>query len=264
MKTTKRLNEVIPNWQLGEGIFSALNGFAVPWQYEGIATELDLEYHGNISGEKKISPLVNKVLTEGILTSDDMVKIASVIYTLNHVKWEKEYNTMFLEYNPIENYSMIEKMSDDVTEIDYGRQRTRTDDLTHKKTGSDTNTKNLTDRNTPNTTSTDNATISGFNSSVSVPDRGNVNTLTGTDTTTHTGTDSVSYNTTDKDTGTVTDKDSGKDTHTRNYKLTRSGNIGTLTSQQMLESERNLYLMWQFFYDVVFPDVDKVLTLSVY
>ena len=25
MKTTKRLNDVIPNWSIGEGIFSALN-----------------------------------------------------------------------------------------------------------------------------------------------------------------------------------------------------------------------------------------------
>ena len=93
---------------------------------------------------------------------------------------------------------------------------------------------------------------------------GAVNTQTGTNTTTHTGSESVTYNTTDKDTGTVTDQDNGTDTHTRNYQLTRTGNIGTMTSQQMLESERNLYMLWQFFYDVVFPDVDRVLTLSVY
>lgn len=291
MKTTKKLNDVIPNWLLGEGIFSALNGFAVPWQYEGIASELDLEYHGNISGEKNISPLVNKIMEGDTLTSDELGKLASVIYTMNHVRWEKEFETMFYDYNPIENYSMTETMSNDITEIDYGRQHTRTDNLTHKKTGSDVNTKNLshkktgsdinsknlTDKNTPNTTNTDAATVSGFNSSVGVPDRGNTSTMTGTDTTTHTGTDtvtyntvdndtgtdSVTYNTTDKDSGTVTDNDTGTDTHTRNYTLTRTGNIGTLTSQQMIESQRNLF-MWKFFYDVVFPDVDKVLTLSIY
>lgn len=171
---------------------------------------------------------------------------------------------MFLDYDPIENYSMVEKMTDDSTVIEYGKVRTRTDNLTHKKTGSDTNTPNLTDRETPNVTTTDGAIISGFNSSTGVSDRGNTNTQTGTNTTTHTGSESVTYNTTDKDTGTVTDQDDGTDKHTRNYQLTRTGNIGTMTSQQMLESERNLYMLWQFFYDVVFPDVDRVLTLSVY
>lgn len=264
MMIQKTLNEVCPNWSIGSGIFSALNLCAVPWQYEDIAGELDLEYHGNISGDKLISPLVNKIMSGYILSESELSNLANVIYTLNHVKWEKEYNTMFLEYNPIENYSMLETMTNDNTVIEYGKSRTRTDDLTHKKTGSDTNTPNLTDRETPNVTTTDGATVSGFNSSTGVSDRGNTNTRTGTNTTTHTGSESITYNTIDKDTGTVTDRDNGTDTHTRNYQLTRSGNIGTLTSQQMLESERNLYMLWQFFYDVVFPDVDRVLTLSVY
>ena len=45
--------------------------------------------------------------------------------------------------------------------------------------------------------------------------------------------------------------------------LTRSGNIGVTTSQQMIQSERDLWL-WNFFQDVVFKDISKVLTLSIY
>ena len=81
------------------------------------------------------------------------------------------------------------------------------------------------------------------------------------------GFNSSAYNPSDKDntaeTGTDTNAESGTDTHTRNYTLTRHGNIGVTTSQQMIESERALW-MWQFFYDVVFPDVNRVLTLSIY
>ena len=45
--------------------------------------------------------------------------------------------------------------------------------------------------------------------------------------------------------------------------LTRSGNIGVTTSQQMIQSERELYI-WNFFLDVVFPDLDKIFTLKCY
>ena len=77
------------------------------------------------------------------------------------------------------------------------------------------------------------------------------------------GTNETTFDTTDTDTGTQTTLDGGSDTHTRNYTLTRSGNIGVTTSQQMIESERALWV-WNFFRDVVFPDIDRVLTIQVY
>lgn len=51
---------------------------------------------------------------------------------------------------------------------------------------------------------------------------------------------------------------SGKDER----ELTRSGNIGVTTSQQMLESSLELW-KWNFFCDI-FKDVDSIFTLSVY
>lgn len=44
--------------------------------------------------------------------------------------------------------------------------------------------------------------------------------------------------------------------------LTRSGNIGVTTSQQMLQSEIDLR-KW-IFYDNIMIDIDKILTLSIY
>ncbi len=59
----------------------------------------------------------------------------------------------------------------------------------------------------------------------------------------------------------LTTQDTGGNAETRT--LTRSGNIGVTTSQQMIESERVLYI-WNFFHMVVFPDLDKLLTLQTY
>jgi hypothetical protein len=73
----------------------------------------------------------------------------------------------------------------------------------------------------------------------------------------------MTYNTTDTDGGTQVDAESGMNTRIRNYTLTRRGNIGVTTSQQMLQSERDLWV-WNFFRDVVFPDLDYILTIPVY
>lgn len=48
-----------------------------------------------------------------------------------------------------------------------------------------------------------------------------------------------------------------------NTQIRRSGNIGVTTSQQMIQSEIDLW-KWNFFQDVVFKDLAKSLTLSVY
>ena len=44
--------------------------------------------------------------------------------------------------------------------------------------------------------------------------------------------------------------------------LTRSGNIGVTTSAQMIEENIQLWI-WKFF-DSVFKDIDRVLTIGVY
>lgn len=65
-------------------------------------------------------------------------------------------------------------------------------------------------------------------------------TNTGTDTSKKTGSDEIDHTGTDtnKKTGTETTKDTGTDTNERD--LTRSGNIGVTTTQQMIEQERSI------------------------
>ena len=346
-----RLNDVFPGWLAGGGIFSTLQTFPVPWKDENISGALDLEYHGNVSGDKIISPLVEKVKAGDTLTEPEKTLLATSILAVCGVNWGKQWETLSFNYNPIENYRMVENMTDDETVTEYGKTSTRTDNLTHHKTGTETvdidgtetrtdnlthaktgtetvdvdetdtrtdnlthgktgtetRTDNLTDTTTPNLTTNTANTVHGFNSSTGVPSGEQVGTETGTNTVTHTGTEQRQYNltetdtgtqttvkdgtnettfntsetdtgtqttgtdatnettfnTTDTDTGTQSNVDGGSDTSTRNYELTRSGNIGVTTSQQMIESERALWI-WNFFRDVVFPDIDRVLTLQIY
>lgn len=346
-----RLNDVFPDWSTGGGIFSTLQTFPVPWKSENISAALDIEYHGNVSGEKIVSPLVEKIRDGDTLTETEKTMLATSILAVCGVNWGKQWETLSFEYNPIENYSMREQMTNDETVTEYGKSTTRTDNLTHKKTGTETatvdgtdtrtddlthkktgtetatvdetdtrtddlthtktgtetRTDDLTDTTTPNLTTNTANTVHGFNSSAGVPMGEQAQTATGTNKVTHdgteqrqynltdadtgtqttvkdgehkttfdttdadtgtqtmkrTGTDETAFNTTDTDTGTQTVLDGGSDTHTRNYTLTRSGNIGVTTSQQMLESERALWV-WNFFRNVVFPDIDRVLTIQVY
>lgn len=80
--------------------------------------------------------------------------------------------------------------------------------------------------------------INGFNSTDSVPSSDNTE---GVNSSTHSN-ETLSYN---------------------NRKMTRSGNIGVTTSQQMIQSERELW-MYDFFKETVYKDIDRVLTLNIY
>lgn len=324
----KTVNEVFKTWLSGGGIFTALQEYDVPWRDKNIQNYLNLQYHGNHSGNKYISPLVDTVLGDAeYLTPASTAVLAGVVFALNETNWAKQWATLTAQYDPIENYSMTEQMTNDTNVTTYGKRDTMTDDLTHTKTGTeqvapltselttdnlssartvnltDGNTKNLTEQRTANLEDERTANLSdttsvsryGFNSAVGVPADETTETHTGTDTTTHTGTDTTThtgtdntthtgtdttantgtrtvarsgtdtttYNTTDRDTGTRGNVSSGSDQTVRNYTLTRSGNIGVTTSQMMLQSERDLWV-WNFFIDVVFPSIDKVIALSIY
>lgn len=218
----KKLIDVWDGWLTGGGIFTVLSnleGVTLPWSEEGIDALLDAAYYGNVSGDKGVSPLLEKLVEGDTMTELEKEFAAATVLAMFTKNWTKEWATMSVEYDPIENYSMTEEMTDDETVTDYGRVHT-------------------TENNLNDSTHT---AVYGFNS---------------------TDPSDTGASETDR-TGVVTDRDSGSDTHTRNYTMTRSGNIGVTTSQQMLESERELW-MWHYFYDVVFPDVDRVLTVPIY
>ena len=229
------LKEAFPDWRTN-GIFKYIEIRNVPWS-ASLSDYLDLEYFANRSGNKIVSPLVD-ILSDGeVLTNENRTLIAAEIRALFMTNWEKEYATISAQYNPIQNYDMTESLSNDVKTVEYGHTNTRTDDLTITRTDNLTHTKTGTETQTPDLTdSTDNA-VYGFNSETAVPTGQQSRTSTGTNETEYDLTDTDSGTVTNTDEGTVTDVESGADTHRHSYTLTRSGNIGVTTSQQMLQSD---------------------------
>ena len=104
-----KLNDVYPNWATGDGVFTDLNTLDVPWKNEtdtDLYKKLNMSYHGAYSGDKNVSPIVYK-----FLKSEDenaRTKLANIIFTMYADKWGKLWNLTQIEYNPLENYNMVE------------------------------------------------------------------------------------------------------------------------------------------------------------
>lgn len=226
------LNDVYPEW-ITKGIFSYLNALEVPWKSDISGNQLDVIYHGSRSGHKIIGSLIENYLENNTVSDDNKITIAQAIFSIYIKNWNALYKTLSLEYNPIENYSMTE--TENVQDSHKG---------TVESDATDTST------NTENTIVNDTANnqLWGFNSTDSV----NSDTQIGDTTKNVDG----SINSTHKNTDTET-----KDI-TSDRTLKRSGNIGVTTSQQMIESERQLWL-WNFF-ESVFSDIDRILVLKIY
>lgn len=229
-------------------IFSYLQSFDVPWKGDNINTFLDTDYFYNQSGQKIISPMVKMLLDEsGELDATAFGILANVLYSRFGLRWSKIWATFVAEYNPINNYDMIERMTNDKRETTYGHVLTREDDLSSEQSGSESTTNTIDE--------TDVNSVKGFNSSNwSESEKQKRDGENGIETET---------GNTITNTGTQTNTESGKDIETRNYLLTRSGNIGVTTTQQMLESERQLW-QYDYFKSVVYADLDKVLTIATY
>lgn len=257
-----RLNDMFSEWATGGGIFTALQSMDIPWKTESISDQLDLEYHGNWSGDKIISPLLEKYVEGDTITSEESAVIAGVVFNMFSPYWVKQWATLSAEYNPLNNYDMVEEYEED-NSMTYGKSHTRTDNLAHSETIGNTRTDNLTETDSPGQISFEQDYVYGFNSATSEPSAEKRVTMSGSGTVTNTGTQTDSGSRSGSNTGTVTDADTGKDQGEKDYTLERHGNIGIMSSQDLIRLEHDLW-KWNFFMDVVFPDLDKILTLQVY
>lgn len=284
-----KLNEVYKNWITGDGVFTDLNNLDVPWksddQVENIKTitSLNMAYHGAHSGDKNISPVVYK-----FLTADDAqtrAKLANIIFIMYVDKWAKLWETLQIEYNPLENYNMVENETPaetthtmtpaETTETVTPAETTET--VTPAETTETITPAGTTTETKPPKTTTENE-VSAFNSSGYEDatkttttgdgnDKGVQTVSTNTAGTDKTETDTAGTNKFEVDTA-GTNKfevdNAGTDVFTvqNGRELTRSGNIGLTTSQQMLQSEIELR-KW-LYYQSVFNDIDNILTLSIY
>ena len=251
-----KIKEAFSQW----GLFTAFENLTnrpPPWSGNITPLLFDIHYRTR-SGDKTASKFLE------YFTPLDATKInllATHIADVYYKNWERLYNTLNLEYNPISNYDMTE--TETVSDTgENAKQQTTTDTATESR--SDTSeseaSNNTTNSNTFNGTQTGKKT--GFNSGSFVDDTQQLNNQSESGATNNTATTETSSS----KTGSLNSTNSVNGTETTSKsserELNRSGNIGVTTSQQMIESERNLYL-WKFF-DVVFADIDKILTLKVY
>lgn len=243
-----RLNEIYPHAldDIPYGFFTyleswaLLNGVDIPWLFEteeGTVTvdnsaALDYFYHGNHSGLKIVSPMVFNITQGQEITADKAKMFASHWYTLYGENLSRQFAIMKTEYNPIQNYNMTETGSDSKSGTD-----------TINNSGNLTTTKSGIEK-------TENK-LFGFDSSTAVGDGESKLTYGGS------GSDARKDD--------VADTRQFQTTYASgvSHGLTRSGNIGVTTTQQMLQSEIELW-KWNFYNDYVFPTVDVALTLPIY
>ena len=273
MMQTNRIRDI---YTINDGIFkdlSELTGVTMPWAEFAEPFMLDMAYFSR-SANKHLSPIVYSVMS-----GDDEYrkKIAECVYTLNKKNWEKLFNTMFFEYNPIDNYDMTETESIS-SEYSYTDSSSATDSSTTSNTGtaSEDNEIKHTGSDTDTTTSTisndseTNNSVYGFNSSSAVDsdksatdtDTTENRTITYTKNTTDTESKESEYSDSSTGSNTHTGSNSGSGENATTRELNRSGNIGVTTTQQMIESERGVWT-WSYF-DVVFADIDEFIALSIY
>lgn len=268
-----KMIDVYANYTTDGGVFSPMAN--APWVETMTGTNLDIAYLDGHSGERYCSNFINHRLGDSeALSSDNRTLIANILWAMFGIQWTRLWATMKpTDYDPLTNYQMEET-------IEGTESSTRTPDLTKGDTGTVQSTGQ--DKRTPNITRTGTGTVKddgtssgntqnnlwGFNSTTSIPS--DMSDVTGTNENTTT------RDLTENETGTDTTDKTNTDTYNRSYtetgtdttagtssrKLTRKGNIGTNTFQNLLQQERNLW-MYNFF-EQVFKDVDSVLTIPIY
>ena len=226
------LNEAFADYENKGGIFSNIDN--LPWSSVMAGSQADTLYFDTHSGERFSARIITRRIGDtGYLTSDDRRTISNLVYAMFRNQWGRLWETMNPNYEPLTNYKMTEDETGNHTD-------TRTPNLTSKHTGTDKNEGSAT-LNTQNN-------LWGFNSESSIPS----DMQDGTNTANITNTRDLT------DTETGTDVTAGENTR----KLTRTGNIGTNTFQNLLKQERDIW-MYNFF-EQVFKDVDSVLTIPIY
>ena len=110
----KKLQEI---FSLTDGVFSRLRTqTGIPWgNDQTLASKLDLIYLSNHSGERYVSPILNK--DDGTLTSSYKDSVIGAAFEINKNKWTRLWAVMTAEFDPIQNYDMTETHTGTETEL---------------------------------------------------------------------------------------------------------------------------------------------------
>lgn len=205
------------------------------WLQTEDKNSLWINYLYNHSGNKEESCLLSNYVFVNDNSLDILNNIVKNIYL---DKWNKLYNVLNSEYNPIENYNRVEN-----TTINNTGNETTNENINNSEVLTGGHTNNNTNENTHK--------VSAFNDENFSNDSNDINNST----------DEFIYNNETK-TNTGTNTSSKNNTGTNETHSTISGNIGVTTTQQMIVSEIELrkYNLVNEFYS----DLDNLLTIGIY
>ena len=177
--TDLRLSEVLGDKKIFTRMMTVHN---LPWSEDTDITGelLDFEYMFNQSGDKIISPAVEKNLADGELGAENFSKLVDLAYMMYNKRWSRLWEILTAEFNPLQNYDMTESKT-----INYGKVDTNSGTDTNLRTGTDTHAESGTDSLLM--TGTDTNAESGTNTTL----------MTGTDTHAESGKDTVKNTGTD-------------------------------------------------------------------
>ena len=228
----------------GAGLLSYISSQPkCPWNSNIEVFNRNIERAYNVrSGFKKIIPSI-EILPEDIR--------GEMILDFYGQKWIKLWEDYTRTYNPLDGYTLTEtghreKDIDTSHTTDYGRTNTRTD--------SDAGT--VTDNGTDNT-STSNS-VYGFNSTSPVPSANASDQTTSNNTETRDLTRRTNEEAGGQDTRTAKDKE------VEEYSYTKTGNIGYTSPPDLMRIDLELWAEFSSFFEIVFTDIDKMITISVY
>ena len=232
--------DLYPDTFSGIGLLSQISELtSIPWANSIDPNEVEILY-ANRSANKNISGNFSRI-------RDDIRPLIVSKYYFD--RWKRLWDTYKLEYNEITPYSVTEsgehtKTNRDTTTNKFGKE------ISEEATDTGTVTNNGTD--TGNTE----RDVYGYNSVSAVPSE--VTNDSGTSNATET-----------RDlTGNRTVTNSGEDVENKDgleeydYSLNKSGNLGFITTQDMIKKEMDL---WTIPYlEKVFADVDSLIALKIY
>lgn len=291
-----RSEKIMQMMPMNNGLFVHI-AYQFPEVLQITNQELDLIFLTSW-GLRLCAPIIHVIHQDtdsSMLTNAELTQLGQLIKHLFQHKWDKLAAVLALEYDPIHNFS--DDLHEEITE-DIDVERERTPNLTETETKSldldrseaDGGSQITSGTHSENRTRTDNLSeaingselnkIYGFNSLEDSPVGDSTKETTSTRLNTGTvgdvrqGTESTTIqggltHTVDEDRDSQGEKrTTGTDTtvegtdRSRVRELTRLGNIGNLTSQQLITQEIELW-RWSLIQQVL-NDVKDFLTLPVY
>lgn len=233
--------------------------------------QLDILFYANY-GDKNPSPIVLKTVSL-VPTLAEVQKLAVMTESFYGQKWSRLKALSKTQYDPIHNYKdeLIETIKDigsagnttggtftDTGTDTISRDGTRTDNLkSASQLASDVTTGSTTTDGVYGFNSTDSSNAEKSVASGTEHEAG-TNTIDNTGTQKNVSTDTDTVDKT-KTSAITVDSHSGND-RTRNS--THSGNIGNLTTQQLMKQEIELW-KWNFIQNVL-ADLSEFVTLPIY